>query len=173
MTEKESLPGDASDRGSAEAAVRASEEQLRFLTDHAPVSLAHCDHELHYRFVNQPYAEMFGLQVAEIVGKHTRDVLGEEAFAHAHPYMKAALDGQTIDYDLVLPIPSAAPRIVHVSYEPERDASGRVVGFLAAIIDITERKQAQEELVRLAAVVKHCGELVNLATLDGKMIFLN
>ena len=39
--------------------------------------------------------------------------------------------------------------------------------------DITERKTAEEELQKLAAVVKHSGELVNLATLEGKMIFLN
>jgi PAS domain S-box-containing protein len=39
--------------------------------------------------------------------------------------------------------------------------------------DITERKIAEEELEKLASVVRHSGELVNLATLDGKMIFLN
>jgi PAS domain S-box-containing protein len=39
--------------------------------------------------------------------------------------------------------------------------------------DISERKIVEEELQKLAAVVKHSGELVNLATLDGKMIFLN
>lgn len=45
--------------------------------------------------------------------------------------------------------------------------------FTAFILDITERKQANEEMQKLAAVVKYSSELVNLSTLDGKMTFLN
>ncbi|MBW2219940.1 MAG: PAS domain S-box protein, partial [Deltaproteobacteria bacterium] len=43
----------------------------------------------------------------------------------------------------------------------------------AFVKDITERKQAEEELQKLASIVKYSSELINLATLDGKMIFLN
>ena len=39
--------------------------------------------------------------------------------------------------------------------------------------EIEERKKAESELQKLAAIVEHSSELVNLATLDGKMIFLN
>ena len=39
--------------------------------------------------------------------------------------------------------------------------------------DISERKQAEEEINKLASVVRFSSELVNLATFDGKMIFLN
>jgi PAS domain S-box-containing protein len=47
------------------------------------------------------------------------------------------------------------------------------VGLRGIMIDITDRKKAEEELEKLASVVKYSSELVNLATLDGKMIFLN
>jgi len=39
--------------------------------------------------------------------------------------------------------------------------------------EIEERKKIESELQKLAAVVEHSSELVNLATPDGKMIFLN
>lgn len=39
--------------------------------------------------------------------------------------------------------------------------------------EIEERKKVESELQKLAAVVEHSSELVNLAALDGKMIFLN
>jgi PAS domain S-box-containing protein len=41
------------------------------------------------------------------------------------------------------------------------------------ITDITERKRAQEEMQKLATVVTHSSELVNLTTLEGQMTFVN
>ncbi|MFH0908926.1 MAG: PAS domain S-box protein, partial [bacterium] len=132
----------------AAEALRSSDEELRFVANHAPVFIAHCDHERRYKFVNQLYAQMFGLRPADIIGKHPREVLGEEAYAQASPHMEAALAGQPIEYDLVLSATPGEARAVHVSYAPEHDASGRVVGFIAAVLDITERKQAERALAR-------------------------
>ena len=46
-------------------------------------------------------------------------------------------------------------------------------GLICIIRDITERKQTEEEMIKLVEVVKHTQELVNLSTIDGRMIFLN
>ena len=134
------------ERKRAETALRESERQLRVVTDAAPVLIAHCDGECRYKFVNRHYAALFGLQPAEFVGKHPRDFLGEEAFSHANPNMKAALAGARPECDLWLPSTPRGPRFVHVSYAPEVAASGEVVGFVAAITDITDRKRAEEAL---------------------------
>jgi PAS domain S-box-containing protein len=40
-------------------------------------------------------------------------------------------------------------------------------------IEAEQRKRAEEELQKLASVVRYSSELINLATLDGRMIFLN
>jgi PAS domain S-box-containing protein len=45
--------------------------------------------------------------------------------------------------------------------------------LIAVSRDITERKRAEEETARLAEVVRHSRELVNLADMEGRMIFLN
>ncbi|MFH0878968.1 MAG: PAS domain S-box protein, partial [Lentisphaerota bacterium] len=137
---------DITERKRAEEALREIQKQLQFVTDHAPVSIAQCDHEQRYKFVNHSYAEMFGLRPVDIIGKHPRDILGEEAYAQASPYMEAVLAGKPTEYDLVLPATPGGLRTVHVAYAPERDASGRFVGFITAISDITERKKAEEAL---------------------------
>ena len=50
---------------------------------------------------------------------------------------------------------------------------GKTVAIVGAAQDVTERRAAQKELQKLGAVVHSTSELVNLASLDGKMIFLN
>lgn len=142
-------------------ALRASEEQLRLLADHAPVLLAHCGSDQRYKFVNQPYAAMFGLKPSDLIGKHPKEVLGEAAYAHARLHMEAALAGKAIEYDLDLAPNPSGMRTVHVAYAPERDAAGEVEGFIAAISDVSQRKQAEaalsesEERLRLATELAH------------------
>ena len=56
---------------------------------------------------------------------------------------------------------------------PLRGDDGRPYAIDGVIFDVTDRKRVEDELWKLAAVVQHCRELINLATLDGSMIFLN
>ncbi len=53
------------------------------------------------------------------------------------------------------------------------DDKGTILYHEGILRDITERKLAEVELQKLASVVRYSSELVNLSTLDGKMIFLN
>lgn len=148
------------ERKRAEAALRASHSQLRLITDQAPVLLAHCDQQQRYQFVNQAYADMFALPATDLVDKYLIEVLGERAYAVAQPYLQRVLAGHPAEFDMALPTPVAGARFVHASYVPERNAAGQVVGFVAAIVDITERKLAEEkireqisELMRWQAVI--------------------
>ncbi|MBL7025869.1 MAG: PAS domain S-box protein [Candidatus Marinimicrobia bacterium] len=51
------------------------------------------------------------------------------------------------------------------------DPKGPLVA--AFVRDITERRRSEEEMQKLAAIVTHSNELINLATPDGSMVFLN
>ena len=60
-----------------------------------------------------------------------------------------------------------------VTADPQYDKKGKLVNVVHTVNDITRSRQVEEELRRLASVVHYSSELVNLASLDGKMIFLN
>jgi PAS domain S-box-containing protein len=137
---------DISERKQAEAALWRSQEQLQFISDHAPVCIAHYDREQRYQFVNQRYAGMFGLHPADLIGKHMRDVLEEKIYVQASPHIEAVLTGQPVEFDITLGTTPDKFREIHVNYVPEYAASGRVAGFIAAIADITERKRAETVL---------------------------
>lgn len=131
---------------SATAALQASEAQLTFVTDHVPVMIAHLDDQRRYKFVNRQYAQRFGLEPADLLGRHTRELLGESIYAQAEPHIGLALSGRKVEYELDTPCVSGSQRTLHAVYAPEFDAVGQVVGFVAALVDISARKRAENAL---------------------------
>jgi PAS domain S-box-containing protein len=139
------MPLDDSNNQWAET-LRESERRLRFISDHSPVLIVYFGVDKIYKFVNKPYAERFGLRPQDIVGRSLAEVLGQEAYASIEPYVETVLRGERVEYETQVPYHGLGPRYVWAAYEPEFDDSGTVTGFVAAIIDITARKQAEEAL---------------------------
>jgi PAS domain S-box-containing protein len=130
----------------AEEAARARERQLRFVTDSAPVLLAHCDTGGRFKFVNRPYAARFGLQPSELTGRTIAEVIGEAAFAAIEPFTARALAGERVEVEVEVPYQAIGRQFMRFAYEPERDEQGNVVGFVAAIVNVSDRYQAEEAL---------------------------
>ena len=138
----------AIDRARAETALRASELQLRMVMDNAAVFLVHCDRAHRYKFVNRPYAERFGLEPRDIVGRHVRDIVGPEAYELFRPNMDEALAGRRSGFEREVTYRNLGPRWIHVVYEPEHAADGEVIGMVGMITDLTARKTVERETER-------------------------
>jgi PAS domain S-box-containing protein len=136
---------DVTARVMAQRRVLGSEAQLRFVTDHAPALLVHCDADGRFRFANRPYAERFGLRPEEIVGRRIADVLGPEAYEQLRPFVESALSGAEAEFEEVVSYPYGA-RWMRCTYMPERGSDGAVLGFVAVIQDVTARREAEEAL---------------------------
>src|SRR5262245_12630553 len=117
---------------------------LRLITDHSPVLIAYIGTDRTYKFVNKPYAERFGLRQQDLVGRTIRDVLGEEVYASIEPYVDAALRGERVEFERELAYGEIGAHYMWVTYEPEFDEVGQVAGFVTTVLDITDRKQAEE-----------------------------
>ncbi len=131
----------------AQDAVREREHQLQFMADLAPVRLARCDAVGKYRFVNASYAKALGLQPEQIIGKHISEVLGESTYTHIQQHVAFVLSGNHTEFEMELAGNDDHSRqVLHVAYEPERGPSGGILGFVAAIIDISERKRLERQL---------------------------
>jgi PAS domain S-box-containing protein len=137
---------DITARTHAEEAVQASEKQLRFVTEHAPVWLVHCDDQERYKFVNASYAQRWGLVPEQIVGKSIAELVGPKAYASLRPYVKAALSGKRVEFEEKIPYGQFGERWVHVIYAPQVDGYGKVTGFVGVIEDMTVRKEAERAL---------------------------
>ena len=136
---------DITDRKQSEQAFRRSEERLRLLTDALPVLISYVDENQHYLFNNKGYENWFGHPAGYVEGKHLKEVLGENAYQALRPRVEAALSGQLVTFEDFIPYGGAGRRYVQIAYVPDRQ-NGSVRGFFALIQDLTERKQAEEEL---------------------------
>jgi len=139
------------ERKRAEELLRQKAAQLTLITNTAPVFIAHCNAQARFKFVNKPYAERFGLTPESCIGKRFPEVVGAEAYESLRHYIEVALSGEPVDFEIEIPYSAIGRRFMHSSYAPEFDANGKVVGFVAAITDISERKKAEHNLIATTA----------------------
>ena len=152
-------------------AVRAGERQLHLLTDSLPALIAYVDAGRHYRFDNKAYERWFGQRAS---GKHMREVLGTEAYEAISEYVDLALAGQPVSYEAEVPYRVGGPKFVGATYIPDPGTDGRIRGFFALVQDISERREAEEELRQWADAFQHCAHgIVIDIPITGRILVCN
>jgi PAS domain S-box-containing protein len=129
--------------GSGESG-QGAEARLAFVADHVPVFIAQLDERERYVFVNRPYAGHYGRRPEDTVGRHLREVAGEEAYTELRPRVQGVLDeGRDAIWE-------TAEGAKHFQFRATiaRDDDGRPHGLLIVGTDITKRKLTELELER-------------------------
>ena len=148
------------------AALRAGEAQLQRVIDALPALISYLDADRRYQFVNSAYEEWFDEKVQ---GKHMEEVLGRTAYKTISKYVDRVFAGETVNYETIIPY-MQGERFVNATYIPDIGANGRVKGFFALVQDMTERKQAQEELRQWADAFEGCAHGIAISHPDTNRI---
>ncbi len=178
-----------------ESALSESHQRLRLITDSLPALIAYLDRDHHYRFANQAYMEWHGLDPEAMVGRHAREMVGDEGFASLQEHLDKVLRGKRVSFETLAHRRVGPPRHAQVDFVPELDADGGVMGYYAMARDISELKQVQDLLTasneslerqvsertsalhrsesRLQALFESSFQHQNLLTLDGHIIDTN
>ncbi len=69
--------------------------------------------------------------------------------------------------------PGGVARPYHWKAVLLRDALGNAVGIAGAGRDVSERRQAEEEQRKLAAIIENSSDLIGIAALDGRILYIN
>ncbi|WP_374496905.1 sensor domain-containing diguanylate cyclase [Vogesella indigofera] len=136
---------DISQRKADEAEILDSRARIKMITDNVPAIIAYIDTGLHYRFVNLGYEKWFGWKAEAITGSKVADVLDAAVYAVARPHFDKVLRGEQSEYEVLMP--SLHGKIwVHITLIPHYNPQRQQQGFYVLGVDITERKQLQDQL---------------------------
>ena len=133
----------------AEATALGQLTELTAMYATAPVGMCLLDQDLRYVRINDQLAEMNGIPAATHLGKTIREMLPfladkiepmlRQILQTGEPVLKLELTGET----------STLPRVTRTwlgSFVPLRDLTGQIIGVNIVTQEITERKQAEEQL---------------------------
>lgn len=127
---------------------RTQAEQLRLLADNVPSALAYYDaHDFRCIFANRTYAQGFGWDEQSIVGRTFAEVIGAPAAREIEPHVQAMLhERRSISYERRAVRPDGSAQWIKVNLMPHLDASGTPQAALVLITDVTQQRQAEQDL---------------------------
>jgi len=163
----QTLERELAKRKETEEKLRDSEQRYRRLVDTASEGIWELDEQYVTTLVNRRMAEMLGYEPKEMVGRKLQEFLFEGDQAGMSARIAARRQGLTERYEQRYRRKDGSTVWMHVSATSVRDAEHGFMGSFAMLMDITERKRAEEALRRLnreLRAVSNCNQVLLRAT---------
>jgi PAS domain S-box-containing protein len=166
--------GDISERLKTEAALAHTEQRYRALFDCTAegIALHRLVRDEHGRVVNyvledinHQYELIVGLRREDVVGRTATEAYGTDQPPYLAEFSSAPLTGQSVRFETYFP-----PLDKHFSISVAPIGAD---GFATIFFDVSELRRSQEAHEKLSALVENSGEFIGLATLDGRILYLN
>ncbi|WP_055325978.1 ATP-binding protein [Ralstonia solanacearum] len=134
-------------RARAETQQRVSQQRLLAALQASPISLYDVDNTMHFTWVHNP---VFGLQPHELLGRTVREVFGRRAASRlTEAGQRVIATGSPTRVEFAFRRRHTQRVVYDVVVMPLRDDTGEIIGLTNAVIDITERRQAEARRTQL------------------------
>ncbi len=137
---------DVTERKRAEEALRESEEKYRTLVEAVQEGIGFVDAEERITYCNRAYADIFEATPQGLVGRTLLEFLDDQQREKVLEQTALRKNNIASAYELVVTAEDGSSKIVSATGSPIMDADGEFRGSVHTMIDVTERKRAEEAL---------------------------
>jgi PAS domain S-box-containing protein len=146
---------------------------LQAILDNAPAVVYLKDAQGRYVMVNKRYEELFHLKRAEVWGKTDYDIFPQHIADAFQANDRQVLEQQRPqEFEEIAGQHAEFRTYISVKF-PLHDEHGVPMAICGISTDITERKQAEEQMARLAAIVESCEDAICSVDLEGIILSWN
>jgi PAS domain S-box-containing protein len=137
-------------------------DPIRIVVDSSPAMLAYWDRDQRCVVANAAYLRWFGRTPESMIGTTLRELLGPTIYALNLPHIEAALRGERQEFEREIPDPAGGPpRHSQATYIPHI-ADGEVCGFCVHVAEITQLRNALDQVRTLQGLIPLCSWCRNI-----------
>jgi len=149
-----------------EKKLAVSEQRLRLIADNLPIVIAYINRDETYTFKNRRFAETYG------TGENMQEVLSPTLHTETIPHLKRAFAGETVYFERSIQR-KGKECCDAITYVPDYDENGKVIGLFVMAEDITERKQHEESSKLATLMYENASEGMMVTDADGRILSVN
>ncbi|WP_244222711.1 sensor domain-containing diguanylate cyclase [Cupriavidus lacunae] len=138
LSEREAALKAAKDRAAA------SEKRIEAIANHVPDFVSFIDMHQRYVFVNQAYAQRYGVPAQQIVGLSLRELWGTQEYLTCQPYLEQARAGRAVTFTRESP---DGTECIEMTYQPAwNDTQDTVIGLHMFGRNVTHEREKLRSL---------------------------
>ena len=133
-------------RHTVEVQAREITLKLQAIYQNAVEGISYVSPEESFVYVNKAFADILDCEEDRLVGTNLRRFVDEEDWARIKAETERRQRGEATRYEVVFHRPDGTKRNVMISGSPLFGSDGRFAGTVGIVLDITERKKAEDSL---------------------------
>ncbi|WP_143873973.1 PAS domain-containing sensor histidine kinase [Nostoc sp. 'Peltigera malacea cyanobiont' DB3992] len=158
----------------AEAELRASKQRLALLIEQTPLAIIEWNTNFEIQTWNRAAERIFGYTTEEMLGKHFDIVIPENIKKQVNEIITALLTQRGGSFSVNENITKDSRTMVCEWYNNSLVApNGQIIGVASMVLDITERKRAEEEQQKFVALVENSSDFIGISSMEGQVVYVN
>jgi diguanylate cyclase (GGDEF)-like protein/PAS domain S-box-containing protein len=132
------------------------------LLDALNMPVSYSDNEMKYRYANAALARYYNMPREALIGRTLAEIQGEEMFAALRPVLERVLNGEQVSHEGEIDGRASGVNWWLVEHYPNRDVSGKVIGYFTFGRDVTETKRLEREVTQREAQLHQLVDSIKL-----------